>query len=207
MGINKLSARDIVIYALYILGGAHSRIHTEDIALKCYDLASSEFSLVKYPQYPDITPARFALEGAKKPESGALVRGESERKRAAGSIGGWMLTPTGIQWIKANISKIESNLGKHGPIGDRLSSSRKLKELLNSIAYKKYKEFSEQANISHADFAESLVSTVNTRADVLDERLNLIYSTAEELGIEDVKKYVRFCRIKFAALLGKQGEE
>src|SRR5208283_3350016 len=87
----ELSDKDIVLYALYILGGWQKRVHTEDIALKCYELAPSKFSWTKYPQYPDITPTRFTLETAKKLDSGELVKGQSERKRSARNIGGWIL--------------------------------------------------------------------------------------------------------------------
>ena len=199
--IDTLSDKDIAVYALYILGGWRKRIHTEDIALKCYQLAPSKFSWVKYPEYPDVAPARFALEAAKKPRNKALVKGESERKRTAHSIGGWMLTTDGIQWIKVNRHRIEQYLGKHTPVGDRLSRDRKLKELLKSVAFKRFQDYGEKADISHADFAESLVCTVNTKGEVLNDRLALLYSTAEKLGRVEVKNYVNFCREKFALLL------
>ena len=202
--IGTLSDKDITVYALYILSGWQKRIHTEDLALKCYQLAPSKFSWVKYPQYPDVAPTRFALEAAKKPKNGALVKGESERKRTTKSIGGWMLTTAGVQWIKANRSRIEQYLGEHTPVGDRVSRDRRLKELLKSVAYKKFKDYGEKAEISHAEFAESLVCTVNTRTEVLNDRLDLLYSTAEELGREQVKTYVNFCRKKFALLLGSK---
>jgi hypothetical protein len=51
-------------------------------------------------------------------------------------MGGWILTVTGIQWIKDNKDRIEKYLGEHVPIGDRLPSDRKLKELLGSTAFK-----------------------------------------------------------------------
>lgn len=200
--IDTLSDKDIVVYALYVLGGWRKRIHTEDIALKCYQLAPSKFSWVKYPEYPDVAPARFALEAAKKLKNKVLVKGESERKRTAQSIGGWMLTTDGIQWIKVNRHRIEQYLGKQTPVGDRLSSDRRLKELLKSVAFKRFKDYGEKADISHADFAESLVCTVNTKGEVLNDRLDLLYSTAEELGRIEVKSYVNFCREKFALLLG-----
>jgi len=205
--IDMLTDKDIAVYALYILGGWRKRIHTEDIALRCYQLAPSKFSWVKYPEYPDIAPTRFALEAAKKAENGALVKGESERKRIAQSIGGWILTEGGVQWIKLNKPRIEQYLGKHIPIGDRLSTDRKLKELLKSGAYKRFRDFGEKAEISHADFAESLICTVNTRGDILNERLDLLYSTGEKVGREEIKKYVNFCRRKFAQLLGGKEEE
>ena len=196
-----LSDKEIVLYALYLLGGWQKRVHTEDVALKCFQLAPTKFSWVKYPQYPDIAPARFALEAAKKQKHGALVRGESERKRTVKSIGGWMLTANGHQWIQANKERIEKYLGKHVPIGERLPADRKLKELFVSVAFKKFMNDGEQAQISHAEFAESLVCTVNTRAEVLNDRLEQFYSIGEKLKKQEIKNYVNFCRKKFASLL------
>lgn len=203
--IDNLSDKDIVLYALYLLGGWRQRVHTEDVALKCYELAPSKFSWVKYPNYPDLAPARFALEAAKKPKYGSLVKGESERKRTLKSLGGWILTENGKQWVKANKIRIERYLGEHRPTGGRLPTDRKVRELLRSAAFKKFKDYGEQAKISHTEFAESLICTVNTRADVLRDRLEQLYSTAEELRREQVKNYVNFCRKKFASLLEEKG--
>jgi len=205
--MNILSDKDIAVYALFALEGWRKRVHTEDVALKCYGLAPSRFSWVKYPQYPDIAPARFALEAAKKPKNGAIVKGESERKRISKSIGGWMLTSNGIEWIRVNAPRIEQYLGEHIPTGDRLPADRKLKELLKSTAFSKFRDYGEQADISHAEFADSIVCTVNTRAEVLHDRLALLYSTAEQLGMEEVRNYANFCRKKFASLFGANKEE
>jgi len=213
--IEALSDKDIAVYALYALGGWQKRIHTEDIALKCYELAPSKFSWVKYPQYPDLTPTRFALEAAKNQKYGALVKGESERAarkrkrtltsiggRTLTSIGGWMLTANGIEWAKANEKRIEDFLGKRVPTGDRLPADRKIRELIESAAFKKFRDSREQAEISHAEFAESLVCTINTSVEVLNDRLEQLYSIAEKLKREDVKSYIYFCRKRFASLLG-----
>lgn len=205
--LDNLSDKDIVLYALYILGGWYKRVHTEDIAIECYKIAPSKFSWVKYPQYPDLAPTRFALEAAKKPESGCLVMGESERKRTVKKVGGWMLTAEGIKWIKLNKARIEKYLGKQRPAGDRVSIERKLNYLLKSKAFKKFIEFGQAADISHAEFADSLICTVNTRPEVLNARLEQLYSIGEELKKEEVKNYVSFCIKKFAALLGKKGGE
>ena|SRR4030042_1317562 len=203
---DALSVKDIAIYALYLLGGWQKRIHTEDVALKCYELAPSKFSWVKYPKYPDPAPARFALEAAKKPKDGALVKGESERKRTVKNIGGWMLTDGGVQWILANIARIEVSLGKHAPTGDRLFSDRNIKVLLESTAFKKFIDHGEQAEISHAEFAESLICTVNTKTGILNDRLDQLYATAEKLRRQEIKIYVNFCRNKFVSLLGGRME-
>lgn len=200
-----LSDKDIVIYALYILGGWHKRIHTEDIALKCYELAPTKFSWVKYPQYPDLAPTRFALESAKKTKSGALVKGGSERKKSITILGGWVLTQNGIQWVRTNEKRIEKYLGKIRPIGDRAPVDRKTKELLLSTAYKKFLENAEKAEISHAEFAESLLCTVNTRPEILNDKLEQFYLIAKELKKLEIKKYLDFCRKKFISILNKKG--
>ena len=201
----ELSNMDIAVYALHLLGGWQRRVHTEDIALQCYKLAPSKFSWVKYPQYPDATPARFALEAAKKQKQGVLVRGESERKRTKDNIGGWMLTVNGIEWTKANRKRIEDYLGEHVATGDRLLVDRKLRELTESAAFRRFRNLREQAVISHSEFALSLVCTVNTTAEVLNDRLDQLNSIAEELKTGDIKSYVDFCRKRFGSLLGLKG--
>mgnify|MGYP001068756683 CR=1 FL=1 len=148
--LEKLSDKDIVLYALYILGGWQKRVHTEDIALKCHELAPRKFSWVKYHSTKSV-PTRFALETAKKPKYGALVKGGSERKRTVRSVRGWMLTSEGVKWIKLHKQRIEQYLGTHEPTGERLAADRKLKALLKSAAFEKFTGYGKQVEISHAE--------------------------------------------------------
>jgi hypothetical protein len=190
-----LNDKDIVIYALYVLGGYHNRVHTEDIALKCYEIAPARFSWTKYPQYPDIQPVRFALEKCKP-----LVVGSSERKLPA-TITGWRLTSDGIQWVKMNLNRIEKQLGKKQPPKERLVDNRRMKTLINSKAFNKYLAEGKKAEISRAEFAESLVCTVNTKLDIVSERIEQLHSAAELLNQDKVKQYLNFCREIFAEKL------
>jgi hypothetical protein len=43
--------RELVVYCLYVAGGATERVHTEDLALKCWELFPDSFSWTKYPQH------------------------------------------------------------------------------------------------------------------------------------------------------------
>jgi len=187
-----LNDKDIVLYALYSLGGFQNRIHTEDIALKCYELAPTRFSWTKYPQYPDIQPVRFALEKCKP-----LIIGSSERKQPS-NITGWRLTDEGLKWLEANLIRIENQLGEKQSPTKRLVDNRRIKSLLNSLAYNKFITKGEKAEISHAEFAESLTCTVNTKPNILSERMEQIYSVANILKQNAVKEYVDFCRRRFS---------
>ena len=203
----SLNNKDIVIYALYLLGGWKKRIHTEDIALECFKIAPRKFSWVKHSQYPDMLPSLFALEAAKKQQHGELVIGETERKKTVKIIGGWMLTVSGVKWIKENLSRIEQSLNKNKIGGTRLHTDRKLEQLYKSTAFNKFLIKSENTELSHAEFAESLICTINTRSEKLNDRLNQLSSIAEELNKEEVKSYIDFCRKKFSSILeSKRGD-
>lgn len=195
----KLSDIDIVLYTLYMLGGWQERVHTEDIALKCYELAPTKFSWVKYPQYPDSMAVWYALGDAKKTRYGSLVVGGSERKRGSGKdkFGGWRLSEKGIIWIKQNLNRIEEALKGSVSPDNRLQADRRIKTLINSKAFAKYLAKGEKADISHAEFAESLTCTVNTKPEILAERLQQLYSSADILKQNKVKQYIEYCRKRF----------
>jgi len=191
--MKQLTTKEIVLFALYSLGGWEKRIHTEDVALKCFELAPNKFSWIKFPKYPDPAPARFALEAAKKADEGRLVKGESEKKKSISNIGGWMLTPRGVSWVKKNRKKIEHVLSlETSPSGDRLQSDRKIKELTSSTAFQKFLKFGNDAKISLPEFAESLICTVNTSRNILLDKIEQLRSIAENLNRNDVVKYTEF---------------
>ncbi len=189
---------DVAVYALYLLGGVEKMVHTEDIALKCYELAPRSFSWTKHPQYPDTEPARIALMDARKSKNGSLVRGDNKRKL-------WMLTPPGVDWIKQHRVIIEAKLKSPLPPPKRQEMARKLHEILNHKSFKVFRAFGQAAQIAEADFVDSLRCTLNSSpADILD-RLVQLHSIAAETQNKAVIEYLNFCRNRFAHLLPKEG--
>ena len=191
---NDLKNRDIVLYSLYLLGGLQKRINTEDVALKCFNLAPRKFSWIKYPKIPDLAPVSFTLE-----KSTPFVDGESERKS---KIGGWRLTSIGRNWIKNNLDRIEEILGKHKQVGNRLFDDRRLNILFKSPAYQKFLSFKNDPEITYAEFTESLICTVNTDTKILNEKLEQLEVTAEKLNKKRIIDYLKFCKTKFKSNLG-----
>ena len=199
----SLNDREVVVYALFTLGGWQERIHTEDIAIKCFQLAPSKFSWVKHKEYPDIMTAWYALGDAKKEKYGSFVVGGSERKKGGGKdkFGGWRLTEAGIGWINENKNRIEAALSGVVNPDTRLLEDRRLKILLKSKGYNQFLTFGEKSEISNAEFAESLICTVITKPEELLENLEQLYSSAEMLKQENVKRYLEYCRRQFSKQL------
>lgn len=87
--------RDIVIIAVYQLGGALHHIHLEDVAIKAAELSPRRFCWKKYPDHINLESVRITLKG----ELGLPNR------RVLGSIrDGWMLTPDGLSWCLTTAS-------------------------------------------------------------------------------------------------------
>jgi len=78
--------RELVVYGLYVAGGATERVHTEDLALKCWELFPDSFSWTKFAQYPDKDIVRVALTDARKEKYGALVNGRVEGHAAGTGV-------------------------------------------------------------------------------------------------------------------------
>src|SRR5437899_9176451 len=101
--------RELVVYCLYIAGGSTERIHTEDVALKCWELYPDSFSWTKYPKYPDKDIVRVALTDARKTKYGALLSGRVEgQSSASGEPEGGMLTEAGLAWVRGYANELDT---------------------------------------------------------------------------------------------------
>jgi hypothetical protein len=137
----------IVSYALYLLGGATVRQHTEDITLKCFELAPDAFSWTNYPEYPDKDIVRVALTDAKKTRNGALVEGRAGQRRGQyqvsgrqPAVDGWTLTDDGIQWVEANQDRLRALVGGIEPKAHR----QRVLQFLGRV--KRHRVFQQYAN-------------------------------------------------------------
>jgi len=85
-----------VLLSCYALGGAKSRVHTEDITFKCYSLNKNKFSwqLEKYKKFPDTTKVRKSLDRAK--DLGWLIGSYTDDLLKDG----WKLSISGIEEVE-----------------------------------------------------------------------------------------------------------
>jgi hypothetical protein len=100
--LTEQSAVDVVVYAVYLLGGAAKRVDTEDIAVKANEVAPGRFVWSKYPDQINLELIRVSLSDAKKPEKGKLLAGSGKT--------GWSLTPSGLKWVLLRRDALEGSL-------------------------------------------------------------------------------------------------
>jgi len=179
-GQNILTNVDVVVYALMSLGGASKAIHSEDIAAKAFELSPSRFSwrlpVYQKRKWPDKYIVKTALEDAKKEELGGLVDGVYALDV---SKDGWHSTPSGVQWFKANKSRIETFLKRtSSPIAPNVAN-RFIKQITTQILYQSFKKDNNLENVSIYILADFLNCSGDSPSEVMWKKLSVLRSTAE----------------------------
>src|SRR5436309_240036 len=136
---NSTKQLDVVMLAVYLLGGEKKSVDTEDVAVKCHELAPGIFSWRKYPGQINLELVRVNLSNAKKPDYDEMLSGSGRE--------GWRLSLNGVDWVssqgKALLKKgrIELNLARAsaGSV-DTVRKKREKTRLLSSAAWKNWNE-------------------------------------------------------------------
>ena len=190
--------REMVLYVLYVLGGATNKCHTEDIAFKCFKLWPTIFSWTKYPEYPDKEIVRFGLTDSRKAKYGNLVdgragqaRGQSRKTGRRPTADGWILTDAGVKWIEDNISRFQSAGGVTKD--HRQKSLRLLKKIRGHKVFGLYNDNPEKFYPSIGDLADLLRCRVDADQAVWTDRFERIRKHAVSAGQDELAGFIEKC--------------
>ncbi len=117
----ELSNVEVVVLAVYALGGEKGPVDTEDVAMKADELAPGRFTWRKYPGQVDLERVRVRLSEAKKPEHSSLLAG-------GGSKGGWHLTSTGVSWASRHAPQAVTGSAARKQVNKELDQRRSNEE-------------------------------------------------------------------------------
>lgn len=126
--LERLPNWKIAVAALYALWGATARRRTEDIALRCFEMAPRRFGWRGHPQ---LEPARVALRTAKKPASGAFVTGTD--------AAGWLLTEAGRAWCETHLEGLPDGLRARGWSALTVREARALRRFARQPLFARWK--------------------------------------------------------------------
>ena len=185
---DDLTNWQVALLALYALGGATSRQHGEDIALKCYEIAPRRFSWEKY-QYPHLEVVRSALRDAKKEKHGVMVSGADAK--------GWLLTKEGLSWCEQNAAA----LGDRG-LRNRMSSlpkaeARVLRELADHRLFAQWKR--GEGEISRYEVADALGYPADAARDAVCRRLEALIGAAHVAKMGEMERFLKWLELAVAS--------
>jgi|SRR5882672_2410689 len=196
--------RQLVVFALFVLGGDTRRMHTEDIALRCFDLFPSSFSWAKHTQYPDKDIVRVALTDARKQRYGALVegragqnRGQSAKTQRGPADDGWILTTNGIRWVQDNREDLEKLSAKGQAKEHRQQTLRQIKKVREHPLFISYSENPTEFVPAIGELADMLRCRVDAGHEVWARRFEQVRRQAESAEQRDVIDFIARCESSY----------
>ena len=192
---------EIAVYALYLQGGGTRPVHTEDVAIKCFELARESFSWVKHPNNPDKDIARMALIDARKEKIGTLVTGRAGRGKGHStdahpnrSPDGWQLNEKGIAWVKENEQRLAVELKQQQPKAHRQEIQQNLSRVRKHILYKDFIDQPSSFVPSLGSLAELLRCRVDAERAVWYKRFESLRNQALLAQQQDIVDFVDACQ-------------
>ncbi len=174
---------EIVLYALHLEGAASRRVHTEDVALRCFSVAPDAFSWLKHRKYPDKEVVRKDLIRLRMGEFGDLfVAGRAGKAKAtsgAQTIDGWELTQAGAHWIVENESRIRNALGDRPIRRDRQEVLRAIERVRGSGLFERFLADGDAFSLQIGELAELLRCRVDAEETVWAKRFATLRNQAE----------------------------
>lgn len=192
--------RELVVYALALMGGETKRIHTEDIAVKCHEFFPESFSWTKYSEYPDKDIVRVALTDARKSQHGGFVDGRSGQKlghssktRREPALDGWMLTKEGIDWVKKNTTRLEKLVGSGAIKEHRQKVLQQLRKIRQHPLFERYRDNTDRFSASIGEVADLVRCRVDAESSVWMKRFDSIKRKAQIAEQVDVADFIDRC--------------
>ncbi len=200
MESSDLKSMHIAVFALSLLGGSHRKVHTEDLALKCFELAPDRFQWEKYP-FADKELVRKALFHASEKKNGALVAGRAGIEKRGKSRDGWQLTPAGAAWVAANSTHLDARVPSKGAVIPKREAERILRKIRSERAYQLFSTGGISEVTSYM-FTDLLNCSPDAPPDVIRTKFQRLVTNASLIGDETILSFLRSCEMQFANLVG-----
>ncbi len=202
--IERLTNVDVVVYALAVLGGAEKTVYSEEIAVKCYELAPKKFSWqlphYKDKEWPDKYIVKTALEDAKKKKYGSLVEG---RYALETTKDGWRLTHYGVKWFKMSKTNIENVLGTARSLiskKDKEEYIRTIRALSKHHLYKHYIAVRSLQGSTVYQLTDMLNCSPDAPSDLIKRKFTRLLVIAELMDNDDIRDFLHLFYSAFPQL-------
>jgi hypothetical protein len=202
---HELSNTDVVLYALFKLGGGESKIHTEEIAYEAYCLAKERFawrlSRFRDMGFPDKEPVRRALMDAAKEKYGHLVEGRAGVHAKGKETDGWTFTPEGVTWIRENEERIKSTLGTTRSMMPFVDALRFKVRMHEQPLFRRFLEKEKLEGQNLYNFTGMLNTNPGAPKEEIAMKFRTLCSKAELVGDQQIISFLEACAQAFSTVL------
>ena len=195
----NVTNRDLVLYALFISGGAEKPIHTEDVAAQVFrfDLGRQRYRWQKYAQFPDKERILRELRRLKVSKGGPLIRGHANIGAKRDRVDGWSLTSLGVDRVKAIEETLKKALGGSGS-HHRYSEETLRQRISKASCYRAYLRGPRMAELKDHEFTDMLRCLPDAPNDKIRSTYDNLMARAKAVGAEDLQQFLRAARKRFS---------
>jgi hypothetical protein len=199
---DDVKSMHIAVYALSLLGGSHQKIHTEDIAQKCVEIAPDRFKWELY-KYPDKELVRKALFHASERKNGSLVVGRSGIEQRGKLRDGWQLTPAGAAWLRTHEELLQTSATTKSPeVIPKREAERLLKKLRSETALQLFATARDLSEVSPYMFTDLLNCCPDAPLEIIKRKFDRLLANAQLIGDQHILEFLKACEVRFVNLLG-----
>ena len=196
MSDSEISNKDIVLFALYEMGGVTTPIHTEDVAHQVfqYPLGRQRYQWEKYGIYPDKERVARELRRLKQWNGSEYVKGHVNIGARTDRIDGWLITAVGVDYITAKKDQLISSLNENKSTRSVYNIEELRKRILSSSCYKAYlkdPEVSKTEDHHFTDLLYCLPDAPKEKIHAAFDELLASTKTVEEVDLVDFLNVVR----------------
>jgi hypothetical protein len=195
--------KDIILFALYELGGAREPVHTEDVAYKVfqYPIGRQKYRWEKYEQFPDKERIARELRWLKKWKGESYVKGHVNIGARSNSIDGWILTAAGVERIKAIEKELRMALEAEAGTHSVYESEEVRKRITGSRCYKLYQKDASLESASDYDFTDMLYCLPDASTEKIRAAFDGLLGNVKAVDADDLVVFLEAARVRFRKLL------
>lgn len=203
MKVQDTLNKDIVLFALYELGGAKEPIHTEDIAYQVfqYPTGRQRYRWERYQMYPDKGRIARELHRLKNWKGTSFVKGHVNIGARKDRVDGWMLTSAGVERVKALeerlIQVVQTPMGDHSVY--QIEDFRQ--RIVHTTCYKMYLKDQSLADAKEHDFTDMLFCLPDAPKNRIRSAYNELLANARAVDAADLLAFLQAAGKRFKHLL------
>lgn len=197
--------KDIILFALYELGGAREPVHTEDVAYQVvqYPIGRQKYCWEKYAEYPDKGRIARELRRLKKWNGQSYVKGHVNIGAHSDRIDGWLLTAAGVERVKGMEKELRVALEAEAPIHSVYRVEELNKRITGTTCYKLYQKNPSLANAKEHDFTDMLYCLPDASTDKIRSAFDVLLGHATAVNADDMVEFLKATQVRFFNLLEK----
>ena len=195
--------KDIVLFALYELGGARRPVHTEEVAHRVfqYPIGKQRYRWERYGMYPDKERIARELRRLKNWKGQSYVRGHVNIGARKDRIDGWMLTAPGVERVKKMEKRLTTTLATEMGTHSVYEAEDIRKRIVKTACYRVYQKDTSLGSAKDHHFTDMLYCLPDASSDKIRSGFDALLAGAKAVEAAEIVEFLEAAAVRFRNLL------